>query len=33
MAHRRPMGPLAAAGLTLGGVVLVAYILFVIRAA
>ena len=31
--HRRPLGPLAAAGLTLGAVVLVAYILFVIRAA
>ena len=29
---RRPMSPLAAAGLTLAGVALLAYILFVIRA-
>jgi hypothetical protein len=30
---RRPMGPLTAAALTLGGVALLAYIVFVVRAA
>ncbi len=29
-ARRRPMSPLAAAGLTLGGVLVVAYVLFIV---